>query len=221
MREGSDLAWRTWRMSNDSVIVDLFQGQFQNRMQCSKCFKTSITYNVFSILQLPIPRRHDRRDSVTLRSCLSDFFAPERLDKDDAWDCPRCKRKQDATKQLSLARLPPILLIHLKRFGANGAVSDKIDTCIDFPTKGLDLSSFVRTEPQQNAPSEDPRSQAPPYRYDLYGVTNHTGSLSSGHYVANVKIQGGWKECNDGTVRPAGAVMSERAYVLFYKRTKN
>lgn len=28
---------------------------------------------------------------------------------------------------------------------------------------------------------EDPRSQLPPYRYDLYGVTNHYGNLSSGH----------------------------------------
>ena len=28
---------------------------------------------------------------------------------------------------------------------------------------------------------EGPRAQTPPYRYDLYGVTNHFGTLSSGH----------------------------------------
>ena len=28
---------------------------------------------------------------------------------------------------------------------------------------------------------DDPRSQVPPYRYDLYAVTNHFGTLSSGH----------------------------------------
>lgn len=28
---------------------------------------------------------------------------------------------------------------------------------------------------------DDPRTQVPPYRYDLYAVTNHFGTLSSGH----------------------------------------
>jgi hypothetical protein len=28
---------------------------------------------------------------------------------------------------------------------------------------------------------EDPRRQQPPYKYDLFGVTNHYGTLRSGH----------------------------------------
>lgn len=31
---------------------------------------------------------------------------------------------------------------------------------------------------------DDPRTQLPPYKYDLYAVTNHTGSLTGGHYTA-------------------------------------
>lgn len=104
-------------------------------------------------------------------------------------DCPKCKKKVRATKTLSLARLPPVLLIHLKRFQANGVFSDKIDTHVDFPMKSLDLTQFIPTasspnvQPNSGLPysSEDPRTQNAPFRYDLYGVTNHYGNLSSGH----------------------------------------
>lgn len=34
---------------------------------------------------------------------------------------------------------------------------------------------------QSAVSADDPRAQLPPYRYDLYGVTNHFGTLSSGH----------------------------------------
>jgi ubiquitin carboxyl-terminal hydrolase 8 len=105
-------------------------------------------------------------------------------------DCPQCKTKRKATKQLSLARLPPILLIHLKRFEANGRFSDKIDTFVEYPVKALDLTSFMPPPLPPGADKgslsipgslDDPRTQLPPYRYDLYGVTNHIGNLSSGH----------------------------------------
>jgi len=107
-------------------------------------------------------------------------------------DCPRCRVKRRATKRLSLARLPPVLMIHLKRFEANGRFSDKVDTFVDFPMKSLDLTNYMppplppgvdKSQLNGGLPMslEDPRNQLPPYRYDLYGVTNHYGNLSSGH----------------------------------------
>jgi Ubiquitin carboxyl-terminal hydrolase len=107
-------------------------------------------------------------------------------------DCPQCKVKRRASKKLSLARLPPVLMVHFKRFEANGRFSDKIDTFVDFPMKSLDLTNYMppplppgvdRSQLNGGLPLslEDPRSQLPPYRYDLYGVTNHYGNLSSGH----------------------------------------
>ncbi len=68
----SDREWSRWMSRNNSVIADYFQGQFRNQLQCMTCstvcpsplysswvlkstFQTSTTYNVFSILQLPIP----------------------------------------------------------------------------------------------------------------------------------------------------------------------
>ena len=33
----SEQEWRLWKTRNDSIIVDFFQGQFKNRMQCLTC----------------------------------------------------------------------------------------------------------------------------------------------------------------------------------------
>ncbi|KAJ7019793.1 ubiquitin carboxyl-terminal hydrolase 4 [Mycena alexandri] len=228
----SEQEWRLWKTRNDSVIVDFFQGQFRNRLQCLTCNTTSTTYNVFSILQLPIPQ--GKSSKVPLQSCIDAFFNTEILDKDDAWDCPKCKTKRRATKHLSLARLPPILVIHLKRFEIHGRFSDKIDTFVDYPLKSLDLTNIMppplppgADQSQLNGgvpmSPDDPRSQLPPYKYNLYGVTNHSGNLTSGHYTAYVADRDGWKSCDDSSIRPVDEkqVVNQRAYVLFYKRVKN
>ncbi|EAU90391.2 ubiquitin carboxyl-terminal hydrolase 4 [Coprinopsis cinerea okayama7 len=227
----SDREWRNWKARNDSIIVDFFQGQFRSRLQCLTCEKTSTTYNVFSILQVPIP--NSRSSKVPLQRCLDALFNEEVLEKDDAWDCPQCKTKRRASKTLSLARLPPILLIHLKRFEANGRFSDKIDTFVEFPMKSLDLTNYMppplppgadKSEINGGVPMslEDPRTQVPPYKYDLYGVTNHYGNLSSGHYTAYIASRGGWMLCDDSSVKPIDPrqVVNQKAYVLFYKRVR-
>lgn len=110
--------------------------------------QTSTTYNTFMPLSVPIPS-HRGLHRVTLMSCLEAFVRDEILDKDDAWyvkashglrnqisrltpalyparHCPRCKKNRKATKKLSLSKLPPILVIHLKRFSFHGPFSDKV-----------------------------------------------------------------------------------------------
>lgn len=102
-------------------------------------------------------------------------------------NCPHCKTLRKATKNLSLSRLPPVLLIHLKRFSSKGHFTDKIETFVDYPIRSLDLTNYMPPPLPPGVdmglqPSrDDPRAQVPPYRYDLYGVTNHFGTLSSGH----------------------------------------
>lgn len=38
----SEQEWEIYRMRNDSLIVDYFQGQFRNRMECLTCHHVSI-----------------------------------------------------------------------------------------------------------------------------------------------------------------------------------
>ena len=53
--KASDRFWRSYKKKNDSVIVDLFQGQFKTIIQCSSCGTTYNEYNIYKILDLPIP----------------------------------------------------------------------------------------------------------------------------------------------------------------------
>jgi len=222
----SEQEWKIYRMRNDSIIVDYFQGQFRNRMQCKTCLKTSTTYNTFMYLSLPIP---SGRGKASLYHCLDAFVKEEILEKQEAWNCPNCKTLRKASKQLSLSRLPPVLMIHLKRFSNKGVFTDKLDTVIDFPLRGLDLTNYMPPplppgleSSRPSGPADDPRTQLPPYKYDLYAVTNHTGSLTGGHYTAYLLSRGGWVYCDDSSVKSAEGrnIVSQQAYILFYKRVK-
>ncbi|KAI0318771.1 hypothetical protein OF83DRAFT_1261275 [Amylostereum chailletii] len=224
----SDQEWKIYRMRDDSIVVDYFQGQLRNRLECMTCHKTSTTYNTFMYLSLPVPTSRVTKASLT--GCLDAFVKEEVMEKSDAWHCPRCGMKRRATKKLSLARLPPVLLIHLKRFSFKGPFTDKIEKLVDFPLKGLDLTDYMPPPLPIGADkgqlglqaADDPRLQVPPYKYDLYGVTNHFGSLSSGHYTAFVASRGRWLYCDDSRVAPSDAkeVVGKPAYVLYYKRVK-
>ena len=62
-------------------------------------------------------------------------------------------------------------------------------------------------------------------RYDLYGVINHYGSLSAGHYTATCRVVGSqgkeeWYSFNDENVYrlPPQGVVTFNAYILFYVR---
>ena len=97
-------------------------------------------------LTLPIPPKNSAGVSggpVYLDECLEKFSEIEILDGNDAWHCPKCKMQRTSRKMLSIARLPPILLIHLKRFYYQGPFKNKIETYVDFPLKSLDLSRFI------------------------------------------------------------------------------
>ncbi|PKI85398.1 Doa4p [Malassezia vespertilionis] len=194
--------WGMYRRRNDSVVVDAFQGQLRNQLQCLTCGYTSRTYNAFLSLSLPVP--HGRgMTQAALQQCLDMFVREEILDKSNAWRCPKCKKPRRATKRLSLARLPPILVVHLKRFMIKGPVTNKISTPVMFPTTGLDLSNYMPPPlppgtAVQGIPSSE--SQRPPYLYDLYAVTHHFGCLTSGHYTATIRTQDDWFYCDDSRI---------------------
>ncbi|KAG8926015.1 ubiquitin-specific protease doa4 [Tulasnella sp. 408] len=244
--------WQLYRLRDDSLVVDYFQGQFRNRLQCLTCKQTSTTFNSFMYLSLPIPTGRGVT-KVTLKQCLDAFVKPETMEKSDAWlvspnnppsikagsnarpnrKCPNCKTLRKAEKQLSLSRLPPVLLIHLKRFSFKGPFTDKLETMVDFPLKDLDLTNYMPPllppnmdvqglTGQRAYGDDDPRRQVPPFKYELYGVVNHFGSLTSGHYTAFIASKGGWIYCDDSRLSQANPqdVVGRPAYILFYRRVK-
>ncbi|KAJ1306638.1 hypothetical protein OPQ81_007634 [Rhizoctonia solani] len=219
--------WGRYKRRNDSIVVDYFQGQFCNQMQCLTCGQTSTTYNAFLTLSVPIPASKGV-SKISLDECIKALVGREVMDNADAWHCPRCKTARRAAKQLTFSRMPPVLIIHLKRFSFKGPFTDKLETLVEFPLKDLDLTNYMPPPLTPNMDKDglekfspqDPRAQVPPYNYELYGVANHFGSLSSGHYTAFVKTRGKWMYCDDSRITPAEPkeVVGKPAYILFYKR---
>jgi ubiquitinyl hydrolase 1 len=213
--------WSLYRRRNDSIVVDTFQGQLRNQLTCLTCGHTSITYNAFMSLSLPVPTGRGV-SRASLYQCMDAFVREEVLEKGNAWHCPKCKKPRRSTKRLSLARLPPVLIIHLKRFTFRGPASNKIETPVVFATDALDLSNFM---PPPLPPGTSVRgipiseSQRPPYLYDLFAVTHHFGTLHSGHYTASVRTQGIWYYCDDSRITPSDAqIQTSSPYVLFFSR---
>ena len=76
---------------------------------------------------------------VSLEQCLELLVRPERLGAAQLFHCGACGGNREATKQLSVQKLPPVLCLHIKRFehslgGAGGrAEGRKLDTHVAFP----------------------------------------------------------------------------------------
>ncbi|CAM9955495.1 unnamed protein product [Phaeothamnion confervicola] len=139
-------AWKGYLQRNKSIIVDTFQGQLRSALTCRKCGHSSVKFDPFMYLSLPLG--HGRvldGETVTLDRCLALFCEEESLEGENNWHCPKCKKPRAATKQLSVWKTPPVLIIHLKRFdcGRSGARA-KLNATVDFPLEHLDLSKFVK-----------------------------------------------------------------------------
>ena len=221
-RIASAIEWERYLTVDFSVIVDLFQGQYASRLQCKVCGHTSTTYQPFSVLSVPIPRN---MRIVTLTDCFNEFTKVENLDTDEQWSCPKCKKRQPSTKKLTITRLPKNLIIHLKRFDN---MLRKNNSFINYPFH-LDLTKYWPNDFDGRLPpgitEELPtRGQVPPFKYQLYGVACHSGSLYGGHYTAYVYkgSSNGWNYFDDTNYRPiktSNEPITSSAYVLFYHRT--
>ncbi|KAG7496114.1 ubiquitin carboxyl-terminal hydrolase 15 isoform X2 [Solea senegalensis] len=145
-----------------------------------------------------------------LKDCIELFTTKEKLGAEDPWYCPNCKQHQQATKKLDLWSLPPVLVVHLKRFSYSRYMRDKLDSLVDFPLRDLDMSEFLINP------------NAGPCRYDLIAVSNHYGGMGGGHYTAYAKNKddGKWYNFDDSSVSPASEdqIVSKAGYVLFYQR---
>ncbi|XP_078731168.1 ubiquitin carboxyl-terminal hydrolase 19-like isoform X1 [Lampetra fluviatilis] len=178
---------------------------------------------------------------VTLQQCLQLFTRPEKLAPEEAWYCPVCKTHRQASKQLSLWRLPNVLIVQLKRFSFRNLLwRDKLNSMVAFPVRELDLSEFgVRATRGGGGCSggggdgagggEGPGGGGPPPVYDLYGVINHYGGMVGGHYTAFARLPHahdtrhnhiGWRLFDDSAVVEVDEsdVVTRHAYVLLYRR---
>ncbi|CAA6664080.1 unnamed protein product [Spirodela intermedia] len=193
-------------LSSMRVFVDWSREDLQK-------YDTSVLENLPEVLKYgPAPKKA-RSEPLSLYACLEAFLREEPLVPEDMWYCPRCKEQRQASKKLDLWRLPEVLVIHLKRFSYSRSNKHKLETFINFPIHDFDLTNYV-------ANKDSSQRQL----YELYALSNHYGSMASGHYTAHIKLleENRWYNFDDSHISPINEedVKSAAAYVLFYRRVR-
>ncbi|KAF5294350.1 hypothetical protein FQR65_LT10803 [Abscondita terminalis] len=86
-------------------------------------------------------------EPIDLDYCLKAFTSEERLEA--KYHCSKCQDKQPATKKLQIWRLPPILIVHLKRFDYVNNKWVKTQKVVNFPFKNFDPTAYLASVPQE------------------------------------------------------------------------
>lgn len=150
-------------------------------------------------------RYHATNQECSVQSCLNLFTAPELLTGSNKYGCENCTKRKAAaaaaegapedaktptvysvaSKQLLIFAPPALLTLHLKRFTQNGIALRKAQKHVSFPLR-FDLAPFCSAAAA--GVSSIPADQKEVI-YSLFGVIEHSGRLSSGHYTAYVKVR--------------------------------
>lgn len=91
--------------------------------------------------------RRQQTEPVDLDHCLRAFTSEEKLE--ECYHCSNCKSKQPATKKLQIWKLPPILIVHLKRFNFVNNKWVKSQKVVNFPFKDFDPTPYLASIPQE------------------------------------------------------------------------
>ena len=203
---------------NNTEILGNIINQFQNNRPLILLFESEYFINESAYINsdmliknyIPIPLL-ENAEKTSLYNSLESFKEDEKLN-DNGWYCNKCKEHTQAIKKLNIYRAPNYLIIHLKRFRIRNGIKGqqfgrKNEVFISYPINNFDLSDYVIGPNKKKA------------IYNLYGVVEHFGSLSQGHYIAKCKNFGKWYLFNDQECDEINDnIVSKNAYLLFYKR---
>ncbi|GAA5946681.1 hypothetical protein JCM3775_003131 [Rhodotorula graminis] len=178
--------------TKESPLGRIFGGKLRSVLRCPGQ-KDSVTIEPFQRLQLDIQPEHvlsieDALRNLTASESLPDFVSS------------RGVRTQDATKHVQLDALPPVLILHLKRFLFDevGGVQ-KSGKKVAYGTE-LTIDERVLSAPLRQQVGKDGA------RYELFGVVYHHGLYASGgHYTVAVRRgyhSSQWVELDDTHLYP-------------------
>ncbi|KDD76045.1 ubiquitin carboxyl-terminal hydrolase [Helicosporidium sp. ATCC 50920] len=180
----------------------LFQGVLESSVAASGQ-PLSITRQPFTVLGLHIANPKVR----SLADAMSVLTERELI---LGYRPSKSKQPVDATKRLSIYSLPPVLVLHLMRFGFGIAGTTKIERYIAFEQELEICSSWLSRDSKDRGTT-----------YELFAcVTHHGKTVTSGHYTADVlQTDGRWLRYDDAAVcrvHPR-TVLGGKPYILFYR----
>jgi len=196
---------------DDSVVTRIFGGVTVSQVECSQCRKLTYTFENFLDLSLSLKKAK----LFDLGGCLKEFIKEEILED---FFCKKCQKKTRSYKKMTIVKPPEVLVIQLKRFeyDKSSKKKEKIEESMKFPVRDLNLSEYLHENVKGKSVT-----------YDLFGVINHDGSLSSGHYTAQCCENTFWNDFNDHKVTEISTDKIVRdyqtngmrePYILFYTR---
>ncbi|SCU87664.1 LAFA_0E08086g1_1 [Lachancea sp. 'fantastica'] len=186
------------------IAHSAFQGTLRSSIICTECHDGSnIKFDPMMDLSLDI------NNKTTLIECLQSFHEGEKL-TDFNHKCRNCGSVQNPIKQMTIAKLPPVLVLQLKRFEHRmTGNSVKLNDFVQFPAY-LNMAPFCHKEETKHVPD---------LVYELVAVISQEGSVNQGHYTSMCKITGGqWFRFNDSMVTSVSEedVLRQQAYLVFY-----
>lgn len=138
-----DDAGPTAVQDGDTVVIDWHLSSAASRHRIDGVGASASAGKEQTISHASVERhlscRFDGKD-ITLEECLDKFTKEEEIP--DAY-CSKCKDFCSSTKHMRIWRLPPIMIIHLKRFQFTQHFRRKLRNMVVFPVEGLDLSRIV------------------------------------------------------------------------------
>jgi ubiquitin C-terminal hydrolase len=205
--------WYNYHNKEYSEIIELFYGQIINQIKCSnvECNKIHHSYEYFSMLELEIPMSENKINlELSLEDCIKSYFTPFYLNNnnENEWKCDKCDLYEKNKKLGKLWKMPPILLICIKRFiflpEKNRIRKNDLD--IKIPDK-LDFEEYI-ISPKTN------------FKYNYIGSIIHLGNSNCGHYISIFKNKENYTVIDDEIVREFSNEESkkliEKSYILLY-----
>jgi len=177
-----------------SPITKIFGGQLRSELRVPG-LKNSVTLEPYQPLQLDIGAGNVNN----IVDALKGLTRSETIVGD--FNSPRGPGA-NATKQVFIESLPPVLILHLKRFQYDSSGgTQKIYKRVGYPLE-LEIPKEVFPPNKRNTILLNNKGVLPKYR--LVGVVYHHGkNASGGHYTVDVRRQDGreWIRMDDTVIR--------------------
>lgn len=197
---------------SQSPISDIFGGKIRSILSAGN--EHSAFIQPFFTLQLDI--QAEKVDSVS--GALSQLTAKEPI---QGYTCTKTKQEVEAYKSILLEKLPPIFILHFKRF-----VYDKDGGC----KKVIKKTDYpVELELGKEFLSHEVKRLKHLHVYKLIAVVYHDGEEAvKGHYVADVYhcSSDTWLRCDDRNISAISEAQVLRhspprvPYLLFYRNVE-
>ena len=197
-----------------STLSTLSTSQKEKEKEKEKEEYLSIRPEPFMIISLPIPKENSNSNTVTLMDCFDLNCESEYLEGENAWFNESLGKKQNVHKRLVYWSLPEVMILDIKRFEYSPESDSyvKNQTAIRIPVENVDFSKYVEGYNKES------------YVYDLYGICNHHGDETFGHYTSTVRTANSkWYNFNDANLKEVVSIgnddiVGNTPYCLFYRK---